>query len=152
MTADFQPEFDILPPSQRSLSAGRCRCAASAVMLLLVACGSSRPPEPNITADTKPASHNKIMVGSALGRKMIKYVRPVYPKEARKAHVQGAVRLRVFIMKTGEIGEIQVLSGDPVLVPAAISAVKQWRYSPSYLNNEPMAVWSTIDVPFTLNQ
>jgi protein TonB len=97
----------------------------------------------------------RIVAGDLLATRdncVIEYVRPVYPKEARKARIQSLVRLRVFITKTGDIGEIHVVSGDPVFVPAAITAVKRWRYAPCRLNNEPIERWALTDVPFTLNQ
>ncbi len=58
-------------------------------------------------------------------------VRPVYPVEAKKAGIQGNVRLRVTINKDGSVMDIRVLSGPPQLVKAALDAVQQWRYSPS---------------------
>lgn len=122
-------------------------------MLLLAACGSHRQQQPKAAADTQQASHGKIMVGSIPGSsKIVKYVRPVYPTEARKAHVQGIVSLQALIAKTGEVRELQVLSGDPKLVPAAIDAVKQWRYAPIRLNDDPVEIRTVIDVDFTLNQ
>ena len=50
------------------------------------------------------------------------------------------VKLTVVITKTGAVADIQTISGDPALVPAAITAVKQWRYSPCKLNAEPIKV------------
>jgi TonB family protein len=126
-------------------------CSVASAAVLLACCSASQPPQPKTDA-TKEASHGQIVVGDMLGGKMIKYVRPVYPKEARKAQIQGVVKLRALVAKTGEVSEIVVLSGDPALVPAAAGAVKQWRYAPTYLNNEPVEVRTTIHVPFTLNQ
>jgi outer membrane biosynthesis protein TonB len=50
------------------------------------------------------------------------------------------------------VGELNLISGDPALVPAAIKAVKQWRYAPCRLNGEPVEVKTQIDVSFTLSQ
>jgi protein TonB len=83
---------------------------------------------------------------------MIHYVRPSYPAEAKKAQIQGVVRLRVFITEAGDLADIQTISGDPALVPAAIRAVKEWRYAPCRLNGEAVEVKTEIDVPFNLNQ
>jgi protein TonB len=128
------------------------------MLLMLAACRSAPPSNPN-AADAqqkKPANHGKIQVGDFLATPencgMIQYVRPSYPVEAKKAHVQGVVRLRVFITKTGDVADIQTFSGVPALVPAAIRAVKQWRYAPCRLNGEPIEVKTVIDVPFILNQ
>ena len=83
---------------------------------------------------------------------MINYVRPVYPKEARKARLQSLIRFRAMITRAGEVRELEVLSGNPALVPAATEAVKQWRYAPCCLENVPIERKTTIDVNFTLNQ
>lgn len=83
---------------------------------------------------------------------LIHQVRPVYPKEARRKHIQGTVRFNVVISKTGEVGQIHLISGNPILVPAAMEAVKQWQYAPTLLNRDPVEVKTTIDINFTLNQ
>lgn len=78
--------------------------------------------------------------------------RPVYPEEAKKKRIQGTVKLRGVIAKTGELRNIEVLEGDPLLVPAALTAVRQWRYAPCLMNSEPLEVVTPIDVNFNLNQ
>ena len=69
---------------------------------------------------------------------------------ARVAHVQGDVVLRATISKSGVIENLQVVSGHPILIQAAMDAVKQWRYKPYFLNGEPVEVDTTISVVFTL--
>jgi protein TonB len=76
----------------------------------------------------------------------------VYPKAAKEARIQGVVRLRIVITNIGEVKEIHVLSGHPALVSAAVDAVKQWQYSPTYFNGEPVEIKTTVDISFTLNQ
>ena len=83
---------------------------------------------------------------------LIHQVRPVYPKAAKKAHIEGTVRFDVVISKTGELSEIHLVSGNSLLVPAAMKAVKQWRYAPTLLNGEPVEIKTTIDINFNLNQ
>ena len=83
---------------------------------------------------------------------MIHGVRPAYPKEARRAHIEGVVKLNIVVTKTGEVTEFHVISGNPILVPAAIGAVKQWRYAPCHVNGEPVEIKTQVDVPFTLSQ
>ena len=61
----------------------------------------------------------------------VKQVPPVYPPAAKKAGIQGIVRLRVTINKDGSVMDIRVLSGNPQLVKASLEAVQQWRYAPS---------------------
>jgi TonB family protein len=67
---------------------------------------------------------------SAAQNYLEKQVPPKYPEKARQMRVQGTVVLNVMISKKGKVTEISVISGHPLLVPAAIDAVKQWRYKP----------------------
>jgi TonB family protein len=83
---------------------------------------------------------------------LISRVTPKYPKEARKQHVEGKVRLHAVIAKDGSIKNLEVISGDPLLVEAALKAVRQWRYSPMLINGRPAEVDTTIDVEFALNK
>jgi len=81
---------------------------------------------------------------------LIRRVQPAYPPLARQARIQGTVVLAAEISKDGTIENLHLVSGHPMLAPAAIDAVKQWRYKPYYLNNEPVEVETTINVNFTL--
>jgi protein TonB len=83
---------------------------------------------------------------------LLKRVSPEYPKKARKQHVEGTVRLHAIIAKDGSVKNLEVLSGDPLLVDAALKAVRQWRYRPTQVNGSPVEVDTTIDVNFTLNK
>ena len=78
-------------------------------------------------------------------------VQPLYPALAKQARIQGTVRLQAVIAKDGSVVELQVISGHPLLVQAALDAVRQWRYRPTLLNGEPVEVVTTIDVVFTLS-
>jgi len=78
-------------------------------------------------------------------------VQPSYPPIARQARVQGAVELRAIISKTGTIENLIVISGPPMLSRSAIEAVRQWRYRPYLLNNEPIEVETEITVNFVLS-
>jgi len=60
------------------------------------------------------------------------------------------VILRAIVSKTGEIQNLQVVSGHPLLIPAAVDAVKQWRYRPFLLNGEPVEVETEVTVTFQL--
>jgi protein TonB len=77
-------------------------------------------------------------------------VEPIYPKIALSARIQGQVLLRAVINKNGEVTELQVISGHPMLIPAAVEAVKQWRYRPYLLNGEAVEVETTITVTFNI--
>jgi len=82
---------------------------------------------------------------------LIRRVQPVYPPLARSARIQGAVVLFAVISRAGTIDNLRVLSGHPMLVPAAIEAVRQWRYRPYILNSEPIEVETQITVNFLLS-
>jgi protein TonB len=82
---------------------------------------------------------------------LIRRVEPAYPPLARNARIQGSVVLAALISKAGTIDNLHALSGPPMLVPAAISAVSQWRYRPYILNSEPIEVETQITVNFTLS-
>jgi protein TonB len=82
---------------------------------------------------------------------LIQRVQPLYPPLAREARVQGQVVLRALITRGGMIENLQVLSGHPMLVQAAIDAVKQWRYRPYSLNGEPVEVETQVTVNFVLS-
>jgi protein TonB len=81
---------------------------------------------------------------------LVHKVLPVYPPLARSARIQGQVLLQALISKQGVIENLKVISGHPMLVPAAKDAVRQWRYRPYVLNNEPVEVETQITVNFTL--
>ena len=82
---------------------------------------------------------------------LIKKVQPAYPPLARQARIQGQVLLQAQISKDGSIENLSLISGHPMLAPAAIEAVKQWRYKPYMLNGEPVAVDTQVVVNFTLS-
>jgi len=81
---------------------------------------------------------------------LIHRVEPTYPVLAKQARVQGEVVLSAVISTTGEIENLQLVSGHPMLVPSAIAAVRQWRYKPYLLNGAPVEVETTITVIFSL--
>jgi protein TonB len=82
---------------------------------------------------------------------LIQKVEPSYPPLARSARVQGEVVLSALIDSNGQITNLQLVSGHPMLVPSAIAAVKQWRYKPYLLNGQPVEVETTITVIFSLS-
>lgn len=81
---------------------------------------------------------------------LIHRVEPTYPPLARAARVQGEVILSAVIDTNGQITNLQLVSGHPMLVPAALAAVKEWRYKPYLLNGTPVEVETTITVIFSL--
>jgi protein TonB len=83
---------------------------------------------------------------------LIHKVQPVYPPIARVARVEGTVVLAALIARDGSIEQLRVLSGPPLLVSAAVDAVRQWRYRPYMLSNEAVEVETQIRINFRLQQ
>lgn len=81
---------------------------------------------------------------------LLNKVQPQYPPPARLMHIAGAVRLQAIIGKDGRVRDVQVLSGHPLLVQAALAAVREWRYRPTELNHESVEVETEITVNFVL--
>ncbi len=92
----------------------------------------------------------RVSTGVATGL-LLKKVQPNYPPLAKSARIQGHVLLTAEISKDGTIQGLKLVSGHPMLAPAAIEAVKQWRYKPYLLNGEPVAVETQVDVIFSLS-
>ncbi len=90
--------------------------------------------------------------GDVQAAKLIRKIVPLYPPIALHAHVSGTVQLTGVIARNGTIEHLELVSGNPLLVPAAMAAVKQWIYSPTFLNGEPVEVIAPIDVIFRLSQ
>ena len=102
------------------------------------------PPPPKVAAPPEP-----IRVGGMVKEpRLVKIVPPLYPKLASMARVSGTVVLEAVVTVDGAVSEIRVISGHPLLVDAAISCVKQWRYEPTLLNGNPVAVILTARVHF----
>jgi protein TonB len=99
----------------------------------------------------KVATPQRVRVSQGVSQGLLlRQVKPAYPPLARQARIQGVVVLQALISKDGSIQNLHLVSGHPMLAPAAIEAVKQWKYKPYYLNGEPVEVETTINVNFTL--
>jgi len=113
--------------------------------LLNSATPAAPPPPP------KPVKRDPIKVGGNVQEsKLIRRVEPIYPELAKRARVQGRVVLVVTVDEEGNVSEINITSGHPLLNEAAVTAVKQWKYSPTLLNGEPVPVIATVTVIFNL--
>jgi protein TonB len=112
------------------------------------------PPPPSARAVSHETPTPKVVKlgGNVLEAKLVKRVMPVYPPLARQMRLSGTVRLEGIISRTGRVINLQVVSGHPMLAPAALDAVRQWVYSPTLLNGEPVEVIAPIEVHFTLSQ
>lgn len=102
-------------------------------------------------AQVRTASRVRVSSGVMQGL-LVKKVAPVYPPLARQARIQGTVVLQVVINKSGDVENVQLVSGHPMLAPAAVEAVKQWKYQTYLLNGEPVAVETTVQVNFALSE
>ncbi|HXF12006.1 MAG TPA: energy transducer TonB [Terriglobales bacterium] len=82
---------------------------------------------------------------------VISKVQPVYPADAKAARIQGSVVIAAIIGKDGNIQSERLMSGHPLLAPAAMDAVRQWKYRPYLLNGQAMEVDTQVTVNFTLS-
>jgi len=117
----------------------------------IISSSSSLAAVPNLS---KPAAMpQRVRVSQGVSKGLLVYrIEPPYPVLARQAHIQGTVILTAFIDKEGIIQNLQLVSGHPLLAPAAIEAVKHWRYKPYLLNGQPIGVETTVTVNFNLRQ
>lgn len=106
----------------------------------------AKKPEP--TQRSAPQHISEGVMEAALLHK----VQPQYPKLAQITHVSGTVQLRAIIGTDGRIRELEVLSGNALLQPAAVAAVREWRYRPTMLNGQAVEVETLITVNFILGQ
>jgi protein TonB len=107
--------------------------------------GGAPPPPP------PAAAPNRIKVGGDVqSASLVKQVTPEYPGIAKSAHVAGTVTLHAIISKDGSIERLEYVSGPPLLMASAMSAVKEWRYRPTMLNGQPVEVDTTVQVVFSL--
>jgi protein TonB len=102
------------------------------------------PPPPPPRAKPQPVG------GQVQESKLLRRIVPEYPHLARVNRVQGTVQLAIDVDEEGNVAEVRVLEGHPLLLEAAVQAVRQWKYSPTLLNGEPIPVVSTVSVIFQL--
>ena len=107
---------------------------------------SAAPPAPNLAVPPGAA----VIASNVEASNLINAVRPVYPPLAKMARQQGSVKFQATIGKAGAMEDLQLISGPPLLVQAAMDAVKKWTYKPMVLNGAPVEVVTTIDVNFSL--
>ena len=111
------------------------------------------PPPPPPPKKEAPPTPKRITIGGNVQQaKLIRQPKPIYPPLAKQARISGVVHLAAVISKDGTIQDLKAIGGHPLLIPAALEAVKQWVYQPTLLNGEPVEVVTQIDVNFTLSQ
>jgi periplasmic protein TonB len=135
------PQQDSVPPPAPA-SLGTSNANDQAISGIMNTANASLPQQ-------APPQTVKVSQGLSQGL-LIKSVQPVYPPSAKQMHVQGAVELMANIGKDGSITSVKVLSGPSVLSRAAIDAVKQWKYKPYYLDDQPVEIQTQITVNFRL--
>ncbi|MGO4883210.1 MAG: TonB family protein [Bryobacteraceae bacterium] len=121
----------------------------------LLGARTAPPPLPVQVAKqvTPPAPPKRIrMGGMVVPGKILSAPQPVYPVLARQARIEGTVRLEAVISRDGTILNLHAVSGHPLLIPAALEAVRHWVFRPTSLNGDPVEVATEIDVNFTLSK
>lgn len=114
----------------------------------LVGNGDHRqPPPPPVEATKPPTIH---VSGGVQAARLVRRIEPVYPPLARQLRREGRVELRAIISTQGTIQSLEVISGDPLLIPSALAAVNEWRYQPTLLNGEPVVIETYLTVIYTL--
>jgi TonB family protein len=102
---------------------------------------------------TKPGPNTVVRVSQKVAQALlIKRVEPQYPEAALREHALGDAVLTARIDKNGDVESVNVVSGDPMLAPAAAEAVKQWKYKPYLLAGEPAKIETQITVTFSSPQ
>jgi periplasmic protein TonB len=111
-------------------------------------------PEPLKNYPSVPEEPAKTIVrvgGRVIPPQIISQQKPIYPENARRARVEGAVTLSGIVSSEGTLQEIRVVSGHPLLIEAALDCVRKWRYRPGTLNEQPIEMPITIRIVFVLN-
>jgi len=90
------------------------------------------------------------VAAGALTSSLIKRTLPIYPEIARNSHVSGVVTVAITITPQGTVAEAHAVSGPVLLRPAAVEAVRNWRFRPYLVNNHPVSVQSNVNVDFAL--
>jgi protein TonB len=116
----------------------------------IISSSSSLAAVPTLPKPVPTVQRVRVSAGVSNGR-LIYRVEPTYPPLAQQAHIQGAVVLVALIDRAGNVQSLQVVSGHPLLVRAAIDAVKQWRYQPLLVNGQPIEVETTVTVNFRVH-
>jgi len=111
---------------------------------------TTTPTAPIAPKDNKPKA--PVRVGGRVREpKAVFRLEPVYPTLARQTHIQGTVVIDAILDEHGNVVEMKVVSGPPLLIQAALDAVGRWKYEPTYLNEEPVPVQLNVTVTFRLN-
>lgn len=139
----------------------KLQVALWAVIVILAPCGRAQDQPAATSGAANPAPQQsysaiepkRVRVGANVtSAKLVHMVQPVYPPIAKTAHISGTVVLHCIIAKDGRMLEVSFISGPPLLMQAAMDAVREWTYHPTLLNGNPVEVETTISVVFALGQ
>lgn len=110
----------------------------------------SSPPAP--TEAARPPISSPVHVDQIITKGLLIHrVDPKYPDKARRQHIQGTVVLNAKIDPAGNIADLVLISGDPMLAKAAVKAVRQWKYRPYFVDGKPVEVETEVRVTFALS-
>jgi len=113
---------------------------------------TAQPPPPTVKSSNVSPHVQAVRVSSGVSvGLLIKKVVPVYPPEAKYAHIQGSVVMQAVINKAGDVVDLEVISGPIELVVSAVNAVRKWKYRPYLLLGNPVEVQTQIVVNYTLS-
>ena len=118
--------------------------------VFVVDAGNHRVVELAYSAPSAKSRIAALSLDQANGR-LLEQTRPVYPALARQARIYGVVLLDVIIAKDGSVSSAEVVSGHPMLVGAAVDAVRSWKYKPYLQNGAAVEVGTQVSVNFELN-
>jgi TonB family protein len=121
---------------------------------VLTEAGPAEPAQTSAAELPPPANGvQRMRIGGMVqSANLIRKVTPVYPPLAKQARIQGTVRFTALIGADGNVANLQLVDGHPLLVESAREAVAQWQYKPTLLNGNPAEVITQIDVNYTLSQ
>ena len=112
---------------------------------------STKVPPPPLAKENRPKA--PVRVGGRVREpKVISRVNPEYPPLARQVHMQGVVVIDAILDEQGNVAEMKVVSGPPLLMQSALDAVRKWKYEPTYLNDQPVSVQLNVTVTFRLSE
>lgn len=114
--------------------------------------GTAPPPPPPPPPPAAVASNGPLHIGGNVkSPRAISTPQPKYPMLALQARIEGDVQIDAVIDKDGNVVQERAMNGPPLLISAAVEAVKHWKYQPTYLNGEPWPIELTINVTFSLS-
>jgi protein TonB len=103
----------------------------------------------DVSQEDRPWGPSQLRVNERVSQALLlKKVEPDYPEQARQKNIKGDVQVALIVDRQGNVSKAKRISGDPMLGPAAVAAVKQYKYKPYLLNREPIEFETTATVKF----